>query len=66
MFSVKHNLYFREKTQTTFFILIFLLYPTNAQLSHKSIYHNYLLCNLRSYMFRHFRVIIRYLQPMSC
>jgi len=37
----------------------FSLHPTNAQLSHNSIHHNSLLCNLHCYMFRHFRVIIR-------
>ena len=36
----------------------FLLQPTNAQLSHISIYHNSLSVYLYSYMFRHFGVII--------
>jgi len=45
---------------------IFLLEPTNEQLSHKSVYHKRLLCNLYSYMFRRYGVIIRELQPMPC
>jgi hypothetical protein len=31
----------------------FLLQPTNAQLLYKSVYHNSLLCNLYSNIFRH-------------